>query len=370
MSASLLGTSMIEPDGGISRLYVLPEIITRISYYVYLFMLLLFSFLGAKNVSQTLTFPAPMLVLAVPYFLLLFWSIVTSSEHVRYMIMFFSITFSPIGLVFLLKKSHIKIVAKFSIFVLSFLVFISALYSYFNISTHPRVAGIHNNPNLMGVWLVSLLAVVLYFQEYVKRVVVFWLVFGVSVLALFSGSRLGFGTLLLVLIPFVFKLKALPLFMLSSVAIISVYFMGTAGFNFRATDFDSAVSDSGRIFIWLRAFECISAEPLVGHGMLGAQNCVDIGNVHNSYLRVAVMLGLPLATTFFVFFFAFLAYVFILRVSPYIKFYFLGLPFAFFGEDYISGVASPFFPFFIFILALFLFDYKRISSYSSRMVKF
>jgi hypothetical protein len=104
--------------------------------------------------------------------------------------------------------------------------------------------------------------------------------------------------------------------------------------------------------------------------MLGAQNCVDIGNVHNSYLRVAVMLGLPLATTFFVFFFAFLAYVFILRVSPYIKFYFLGLPFAFFGEDYISGVASPFFPFFIFILALFLFDYKRISSYSSRMVKF
>jgi O-antigen ligase len=275
------------------------------------------------------------------------------------LLFFFSVTFSPIGLMFLLQKTHVKNVANFSIFAFFILIFVSIVYSYLNISTHPRVAGIHNNPNLMGMWLVSVLVIVLYFQKNVKRLAAVLLVVSIFILVLLTGSRLSFGMLFLVLIPLAFKLKALPLFILSLVFIVLIFFMGTTELSFRAVDFDSAISDSGRVFIWLRALECIFSEPLFGHGMLGAQNCVDTGNVHNSYLRVAVMLGLPLAIIFFVFFFTFLVYVLFSGVNVYIKSYFLGLPLAFFAEDYIAGIGSPFFPFFIFILALFLFDHKK-----------
>lgn len=355
--ASLLGTAPVESEGVYLKSYALPAIVHTVAYIFYFFLIFLFAFLGFVKLRTNWKLYTPMLLLIFSYFILIFWSLVTSSDQVRYLAIFLSVLLCPIGLLYTLERIDLNFLAKIIVFVLSFLVFLSAIYSYLNLSTNFRVSGIHNNPNLMGMWLISLLAVVLYFQQSINKNIIFLFVIVVTALVIFSGSRLSFGVLIILLIPFLLKFKLLSIIIF--LFFILYLFLGGGDLDFRSVNMSSAVSDSGRIFIWNRAFECINTEPLIGHGMYGAGDCVKNENVHNSYLRLAVMLGIPLTIFFFFFFLSFLFKVFIAPVNPFIKFYFLGLPLAFFAEDYIVGFASSFFAFFIFMLALFLFDLKR-----------
>lgn len=364
--SSFLGTASIDNELRVAKYFVFPEIISKISYFAYFLSVTILAFLGLLRVfkiNKTLT---PILFLVFSYFILVFWSLFTFSEQIRYLTIFFSILLCPVGLSYVIERIDLNKFSKSIIVILSLLLFFSVIYSILNYSTHPRVSGIHNNPNLMGMWLVSLLSIILYLDKKIDKKIIFTFIAIVAFLVIFSGSRLAFGALFIVLIPFLFKHKAL---FVSALLFVSIYFLLVGvNFDFRAVDMSSAVSDSGRIHIWSRAFTCISSEPLVGHGMLGAENCVNSGNVHNSYLRVSVMLGIPLALVFFSSFFAFLAKVMISPVSPYIKFYFLSLPALLFAEDYIVGFASPFFPFLIFMLALYLFDLKQNKALSKGTV--
>lgn len=365
--SSFLGTASIDNELRVAKYFVFPEIISKISYFAYFLSVTILAFLGLLRVfkiNKTLT---PILFLVFSYFILVFWSLFTFSEQIRYLTIFFSILLCPVGLSYVIERIDLNKFSKSIIVILSLLLFFSVIYSILNYPTHPRVSGMHNNPNLMGMWLVSLLAIALYFEQFIDKKIILIFFAVVTVLVIFSGSRLSFAAFFIVLIPLIFKYKVLSLLALVF-TVVYVFSVGVS-LDFRVLDMSSAVSDSGRIHIWSRAFQCISSEPLIGHGMLGAENCVNIGNVHNSYLRLAVMLGLPLTIIFLTSFLFFIVKVFFSPVNKYLKCYFLTLPVLFFAEDYVVGFASPFFPFLIFMLALYLFDLKQSKALSKGVVK-
>lgn len=357
--ASLLGTGQIENEGHILKKYVLPSFVGDSALLLYFGLIGFFTILGFLHFCKDFKIYKPMLMLFISYLILFFWSVVTNSDQLRYLIILLSIFLCPIGIFYNIKKINFKRLAKSTVFSLSILIFFSVLYSYLNLPELSRVSGIHNNPNLMGMWLVSSLAVILYFSEYINKKIILFLVFLIMILVLFSGSRLAFIVLLILLIPFIFKYKFSALI----IFFIGILYLVSTGdeTSFRAVEVGSAVSDSGRENIWERAIQCIHLDPLVGHGMSGPQTCVEKPNIHNSYLRLAVMLGIPLTLIFYLSFFSFLAKSMFMKVNPFIKLYLVGIPLMFFAEDYVSGFASPFFPFLVFILALFLFDLHKLS---------
>ena len=357
--ASFLGSAPYEGDILVLKMYSLPRILHDIAYVFYLILIILFCFFGIARVSKHWRLFKPFFILVFSYFILLFWALVTANDYVRYFVIFLSVLLCPIGLLYVIEETDFKFFSKSVFYTFCLFVFLSVVYSFLNYATHPRVSGIHNNPNLMGIWLISLLTVALYLKDYINRSVFFLFLVVVSVLIILTGSRLAFAALFIMYTPIFLKFK---FFSFLSLAFLIAYFLGNGNsldMGFRAIEIGSAVSDSGRSLIWDRAIECINTELLVGHGMGGAESCVKIGNVHNSYLRIAVMLGIPLAILFFLSYFFFLAKVLTTPVNVFIKLYFIGLPIAFFAEDYLVGFASPFFPFFLFMLALLLFDLKK-----------
>lgn len=357
LSASLLGTGQIENEGHVLKNYVLPSIINNINIIIYFLLIGFFCGLGLIRFTKDFRIFKPMLMLIFSYFILFFWAIVNSSDYLRYFILLFSILLCPIGILYAIERVNFHNLSRVVVFISSILIILSVIYSYLNLPDLSRISGIHNNPNLMGAWLISLLTVILYFSKGINKNIIYIIVTIVMLLVLLSGSRLAFIVLFILLIPFIFKYK-----FFSILAFIFIFFyllLSGDETTFRAVEVGSAVSDSGRESIWERTIECIYLEPLVGHGMFGAENCVNRPNIHNSYLRLALMLGIPLTIVFFLSFFTFLVKSIFLQVNSYIKLYLIGIPLMFFAEDYVSGFASPFFPFLVFILALFLFDLKK-----------
>jgi len=362
LSSSLLGTGQVQNENHVLKSHVIPGAIHSYNFIVYLFVISIFSGLGLLHFSKSIKSYKFMLWIIFSYFILFFWSIVTFSDQLRYIFLILGVTLCPFGIFYVIEKVNLKYLSSSIIWTLSILIFLSVIYSYLNFPELSRVSGIHNNPNLMGMWLIALLAIILYFSEWAHRITVYVVVGVVAILILFSGSRLAFVVFLMLLTPFVLKNK---IFSILTLFFGFLYILQNGiGGDIRALEVGTAVSDSGRSDIWTLALQCIYMEPLVGHGMLGAESCVNKPNLHNSYLRLAVMIGLPLTILFLVTFIAFLCRVIFMKVSPFLKLYLLAIPLMFFAEDYIVGFLSPFFPFLIFILALLLFDLKKSKVYS------
>lgn len=359
LSASFLGTGQIQNENHVLKTYVLPYFIGYVNTFIYLFLILIFTTVGFISFINNHKTYKPMLPLLFSYFILFFWSIITFSDQLRYLLLFLSIFLCPIGIKFFLEKLNFIYLAKYIFFIAFILIFSSAIFSYLNFPELSRVSGIHNNPNLMGMWLVSILTVVLYFSDFINKKYLYMVVALGTILVIFSGSRLAFIVLSILLTPIIFKHKFFSAFAL----ILSFFYLTISGdeTSIRAVEVGSAVSDSGRENIWAQAIECIYLDPIVGHGMFGAETCLNKPNIHNSYLRLAVMLGIPLTLIFYISFFSFLAKSMFTKVNRFIKLYLVGIPLMFFAEDYVAGFATPFLPFLVFILALFLFDLQKLS---------
>lgn len=361
LCASLLGTTQVDDDRKILKTYSIPDFFGEGVYFFYVFLLIVFSLIGLFSLYKNLYFNRSVLLLVLAYMVLVFWSLVTSSDQLRYISIFAFIFLCPVGILYLMEKVDFKSLSKYLFTILVSLLLLSLFFSILNFPTHPRISGVYNNPNLFGMWLFSILSLLLYIEKSINNIFILLTVALIVVLVILTGSRLSFVTTCLLLLPFIFKHRVFSLLVL--LVFTLYFFIGDNSFSLRVTEVGSAVSDSGRIDIWNRAFQCIDSEPLLGHGMFGHINCVNIGNIHNSYLRIVVMLGFPLAFIFFTLFLGFIVKVTMMQVNLYIKFYFLGLPLLFFAEDYIVGIASPFFPILIFMLALLLLDLKNKKIY-------
>lgn len=361
-AASFLGTTHVEKSTSRLMLYVLPNIVDQLATYFYISMIFILSVVGFTVWTTKLKTYFPVLLLMIGYLILLAWSLVSFSDSLRYMILFFAVALCPAGIFYILERSDLEFFAKILVALSFFFISISAFYSFLNYSDFPRVYGIYNNPNLFGMWIFSCTSLLLCFERFLSKFFVVTYLCAAFFLVLLTGSRLAFVLFALLLIPSIWRYKVSLAFVIPLFFLVAL-FLGAPGIEVRSLDVTNAVSDSGRNVIWLRALACIAESPLIGHGMSGAQDCVGVGNVHNSYLRLAVMLGLPLALVFVILYFGFIGSVLLSKANIYIKLYFIGLPFAFFGEDYVVGVASPFFPFFILMLAILMMDLKSSLSF-------
>lgn len=359
LTFSILGSSASE-HSDVVKLYNLPIFLSNFFGFLYVLLLSYFWILGFIYLKKLKKIPTTYIFLILAYFCLFLWSLVTLSDVVRYFLIFSCVVFCPFGLLVILEKVDFSRIS-FGVYVaIAILIFVSIIYSILNLSTHPRVSGIHTNPNLMGGWLLSILCLTLYFEKNQNKIIIIFFVLIIFLLILFTGSRLVFICSLLFVLPFFARSKFslfIILFVLMLFIILNINLFPNSDFRF--LEIKNSVSDSGRSEIWERAINCIQMSPLVGHGMFGSHNCVSIGNVHNSYLRVAVMLGIPLTVIFFSLYLIFIVMVFFKSKSYYLKYFFLGLPLLFFGEDYVVGFASPFFAFLILVLSLLLYDLKK-----------
>lgn len=359
LSASSLLGSYSPPSNSFERVFFLPEYTYNYIFFFYCLFIAITMYFGLKVIVKGFAVERSQLPLIFGYFTLAIWAFASNSEQLRYVLLFLGVLLTPAGLNMLLKKSNPVKIRRFVFF--TFFIFVGATYffSFLNLSISTRVSGFHNNPNLMGMWVVSFLAVFLYFAENSKKSTSIIGVTLCMILVLMTGSRLAFGLFLLLIVPVIARKKYLPLLLGIGVFLIVFLYLGEIELTSRGLYLANAISDSGRNLIWIQAKECINQSWLVGHGMNGGVECVKSDNLHNSYLRLFVMLGTPLAVIFFIAFFLFTWKVLFSEVNQVLKFYFLGLPLAFFAEDYVVSFASPFFPFFLLMLSLLIYDRRK-----------
>lgn len=364
VSAFLLGGDASISEERIQKLFLLPEIVVQINKIFYFLILAFFATVGFLQRSKGV--PFYYYFLYVFYFLFLFISVLTFSDYFRYFILMVSILFVPRGLSLLLSAVEPKKLSSGVLSTICFFVFLSLFYSYMNLGTHPRISGIYNNPNLFGMWLCVATALLLYFNSFMRRSILILLLATIFLMLVFTGSRLTIVVFFIILLPFFYN-NIRPVYLFSLILLLTFFLIAVPfdflpALEFRSFQLANAISDSGRSVIWSKALMCIADQPLVGHGMEGAENCVGIGNVHNSYLRVFVMMGVPLGVFSFVMFFSFLFFVLFSNLNPYVKSFFLSIPILFFGEDYIVGLASPFYPSFLLFCSLVLLERKGLTS--------
>lgn len=354
--SSLLGTASSNVNYILIKPYTVPSFISNVSYYCYITMIVLLSAYGLIRLYNSSRIPVAIVLMAIPYTILLIWSIVTMSDIFRYLVLLVSILLCPIGIAGIISYTNTRLLANLLSLLLLALLLISGVYSLLNFPTSPRVSGHLNNPNLMGIWIVSTLIVILVFKNQIKPMV-FWLYIILSIiLVILTGSRLGFILTVIATLPLI-KTYRKKIFLLLLFTTPFLFFLDQE-INFRVFEVSDAVSDSGRSVFWQRAINCIQQQPLLGYGMEGQISCVGTGNVHNSYLRIAVMIGIPLAIVFYSLYYISIFRFYKTSKNYYIGVYFLILPFSLFGEDYIAGFASPFFAFMVFIIALYINDQK------------
>lgn len=334
--------------------------IAQLGYYLILFYLIAVGMMIIKTSGKLKSYFIP---IYIAYALLLVWAIVSFEDILRYLFQFLCVAFVPLAICNILKNIDLKAFVKIFTVTIYVLILINGVFSLINYPLYPRIFGIYSNPNLMGMILFSQLCLFLYFSNYTnafnKVVIPLMLCF----LIVMTGSRLSTFVTLLPLAIFFLRNKiryALPLIVILTAATFYYYFFISSNtplnLDFRAFKFSGSVDDSGRSVIWERAYSCIRQSPLVGHGMNGAEECVLSGNVHNSYLRVLVMLGIPLAIIFYSMVFIFIGLSLIKSIDLYIKTYLVSLLFLYFAEDYIAGVGTPFFAFFLIMLGLVLYE--------------
>lgn len=360
LSGTMLGTAPQTGDRFINKAYTVPSSITIFFNYSFLFLLIILSALGLIFLLKNKTLSRFNLILSSAYLLLLLWSLVTFEDLPRYVLLYIGVLLSPIGLYYIINKTKVEVLSKLTTLLFILLLLISTFYSIMNFQAHPRISGMHSNPNLMGFWVVANLAVVIYFESHLKRSLILLLILWSIILVLATGSRLDFVLLAIILSPFVYTYKKSTILIL--VFAISTIYLNSINPELRALDLSDSVSDSGRSYIWKAALKCISDSPIVGNGMNSTVSCLGRDNAHNSYLRISLMIGLPLSLIFYTLYLYSIIKLVLTRNAITVKLYFLCIPIALIAEDYIIGVSSPFFAFFIFFIALSMLGNEYIDN--------
>ena len=298
------------------------------------------------------------------YFPIALVSVFTMTETSRYVGIFSFSLFVPLFYIWAIRKyDYVEIIRFLRIGILLILL-LGSVFSMLNLWNQPRIAGYVANPNTYGFILFAM--AVIYFSGYGVKGIADQIVLMLFTLqAMLTGSRLAWLGFL-VFFAFLwwsqrgFRSKInYILFFVGLLLIISLFDLGE--YTNRVFNIWTSVEDSGRDDIWLQVIPDIQKNWLLGLGMSGFEERYGTENLHNSYLRVAIMIGVPLAAVVFGLMLLTIITVLLTPLShPVLKSYFIFLPLLMFGEDYIAGIGSFFFFANSLILALVIIS-KRVA---------
>ncbi|MFD0931600.1 O-antigen ligase family protein [Psychroflexus salinarum] len=299
----------------------------------------------------------PVVFISTFYFMQFLYALVDGEDYVRFFLMtVFSLLIPPV--IGLAIKNDKKII-KYFIFCIFFFLIISIFLNGHLVLIGQRFLGFLNNPNTYGIstvfWLIILL-LANYFQVINKKLFTFILI-GLFFTMLFTGSRNAIaGMSLILIIKYYNQLNKMlvGVFLLLSVFLVISQFIDLSFLTSRFENIFQAASDSGRLDIWERAYYAINQNFWWGNGMDANLQIANTGNMHNSYIRFVLNMGIIFTI------FTLLMYLFSI-ISTYTKRskvpliltgFLLVFAVANIGEDFFVGLGSS-----VFIYLLFIYGF-------------
>ncbi|WP_200382539.1 O-antigen ligase family protein [Thiococcus pfennigii] len=296
---------------------------------------------------RELHMPRLFVILASVYFFPALIAIITLEDTLRYVSLFVLALLLPCFVYWSLEKDCYEDIIRWFRPVIVLLLLYGLFVSVLNISMMPRIAGFVKNPNTYG--LILFVMAVIYFSS--KSFSVFrdsMVMSLICVQILLTGSRLGFACFIVFLFFFISSRNdknSGAVF----IAIAGILFAGwlilEGVINARSLDLISIFEfeGSGRTEIWTQAFADLERNWVFGLGLGGLDELYGRDNLHNSYLRLVLTLGVPLGGAVIVLFLYFTWTAFFTPASrPVLKSFFACLPILMVGEDYLVGVGSYF----------------------------
>jgi len=363
VSVSTLALSGHVAEEGIPRpLIYLPNHVAGLaSVSLYLFFVLAQFLLVLWLVRNGFRVTSLLLFLPAMYFLPAVHAVAVGEDQLRYLSLFLLYLAVPVSFLYLMQYSTMQqVLSAGRVFVIVYLA-VSTIFVALNFGSMNRLAGFQLNPN--GFGMILFFSAVLFFTGRRRlKIFDFMILFFIAGLVALTGSRVAMASFLFFCSFMFFYSSSISkgkilIFLAIAVPIISVSFFE---YFERALRFTDSFTDSGRGVFRDAAIPLISQQPLLGQGADAPRKYVGTGNLHSSYLRFALMFGLPVTVISYSILFAFLIRVSFIQINhSLIKVPLFAMPILFLGEDFAVGIATPFFVFICFFIALLVKDNKE-----------
>lgn len=318
-------------------------IASKLLFIFYIFTSLYSLYLFYKNKYQH---DLIIIIFSATYFFLMFYSLFTYDDIFRYVGLFIFSLFIPLYIKYIFKEcgylNQLRVLKNTCLLIL----FVSTIFSIVNFVPGFRIMGFYSSPNVYGGTLIFIIAILFLYNDAKdndNNVVHYFLVLIVFINVVLSGSRAGLVGVLLFLI---FKINNLKINIFVSISILLLFSRFSIDFNFDRfliilNGINDLSSSSGRGLVWEKTIEYIKDNSLVGLGMSSPINIIGAGNIHNSYLRIFLMVGIPLGILSITMFFS--SIVLSISRNKYhnaAKIYLISLALICLGEDYLVGIGS------------------------------
>jgi hypothetical protein len=288
------------------------------------------------------------------YCFLFIASISYQSDMARYFLIVIVMLTFPIVINFLLNNysGYLKAIKDVSLLY----VFFSFVFVIVNFFPGLRITGMLGNPNIFSATLLFHLAFLIAYSHGVERIRNLNLIVTVLIIFIFlSGSRSALLCAFFISAPMMYKRKIYFSLIFLACVIFSPLYLD---FNFLIDRFslsayENIAAESGRSLIWKNALFYINRDIMFGWGMNAPMDLLDTGNIHNSYYRVILMVGAPLAVLFCFFLVLFIINTFrdVNKFSE-LKVFILSFFLLSIGEDFLVGIGSAMFYYFLLAIPL------------------
>ncbi|EIZ1007322.1 O-antigen ligase family protein [Vibrio vulnificus] len=346
-----------------ARLALPSYLSTFFSWLLYL-VYMLFIFFSINKLERIFDWNLSVKIfpLFLSYGILFVFSIASFSDVSRYALLAIMIVIVPSVVYFLLNREdeYVKIIKKYSMFYVLF----SFVFVVLNYNPGMRSTGMLGNPNIFSATLLFHLAFLLEYSNRIRIIRYNYVIITIITAMIFmSGSRSALLVALLILLPSLLKNKFHFSIIITFILVLLFYF-GSNELEFLISRFsidsyENVASQSGRSAIWERAVYYIKQDYLVGWGMDSPQKLLDTGNVHSSYYRIMLMIGIPLSILSFAFMFSFVLFISFSRNISELNIFIVSFFLLSLGEDFLVGIGSAMFYYFIISIPLLL-KFRRI----------
>ena len=298
----------------------------------------------------------PVLFLTLFYFIQFVYAAVDVFEYRRFFSMTILCLFVPPLLGYIIKTN--KNIVKYLLYSITFLLVVSLLLNGQMILEGRRFLGFMANPNAYGATAVFWLAIILYAdsRKLIKKSFFFILLTAIFLTTIFSGSRNALVGLCIVIVFSYYKqinkLIGVSMVLLVITALIA-QFIDIAFATERLGNIAQAFTDTERDEIWARAQQSINQNFWFGNGMDANWRIVGIGNMHNSYIRFLLNMGIIYTVLALLMYFISIASAhFNKRVPPVFVGYLIAFALMNVGEDFFVGLGSV-----VFVNLLFVYGF-------------
>jgi hypothetical protein len=301
------------------------------------------------TLSNKLSINKPSILLSLFYVIPLFYAVASGQEFPRYFgLCVLSLIIPTVLSTYVKTYGFMEVLHKIWMATLGVYI-ISLIFLLINYTPGQRVSGIFGNPNMFGGFLIffSSISLLVYESRLKKKSLVQLLFFSIVVIAFCTGSRTAlFGVLLFSF----FFIKSKKAIMMTLISCVCIYvFLSTfelMHLTDRFIDVGDIASKSGRQVIWLKALVLIESNWALGAGLLSQMTEIGTGNLHNGYLRMILMIGIPLSIICFIIWGVLLVQSLMLeKKTNGPKIFLIAFSAMNIGEDFFFGLGSSMFLF-------------------------